>query len=60
LKGVFRGVFVAQDPAADTKDHRPVAFDQGREGCFCPDSSSRREPLEQLPVCQAGDHPQLK
>ena len=59
LEGIFGILRVAQELAADAQDHRPVPLHQCRECGLGRRIARGEEPLEQLPVRQGPDDPDL-
>ena len=60
LERVIGRVPVAEQPAADPQDHRPVPPHDLLERGFRASLAARHEPFEQLPVAQAADDPDLE
>src|SRR5262249_35735207 len=57
LEGVLGVVVVAEDPAADAPDHRPVALHQGLEGGLL---ATRDEAFQELAVGEPDERPRLE
>ena len=60
LERVLHVVGIAQDLPADAQDHRAVALHQDRECQPGPFAVARRDAVEELPVRQVGDDPQVE
>ena len=60
LERILGVVRVGQDAPADAQDHRPMPLDQDREGQLGRLAPIGREPLQELPVGQLADRPDVE
>jgi hypothetical protein len=60
LEGVHRLVVIAENAASGAENHRPMSFDQDREGQLRGLAASGCEPLEKLPIRQPSRDPILE